>query len=509
MKKIHNKIQDIFELSGTLKKHKLNGQKIVLCHGVFDLLHIGHIKYFEEAKSSGDILIVTITPDKYVNKGPHRPAFSENLRAESIASLECVDFVAINKWPTAIETIKTLNIDIYAKGSDYKDPSNDITGNISKEEDAVKSIGGKIIFTDDIVFSSSNLINKYISIYDPKVKDYLDEISSKFSIETINSYLENSKSLNVLVIGETIIDEYQYGELMGKTSKEPILATKATTSEKFAGGVIAVANHVADFSNKVTLVSTLGSYNTQEEFITSNLKANINPKFIYKENSPTIVKRRFLEAQLIQKLFEVYEMNDEELTNTQDTQLCSLLEEIVPSQDLVIVVDYGHGMLTSNAINILNNNSRYLAVNTQANAGNKGINPISRYKKVNYTSFASHEISIEARKRSGDIKELIKQISSQLSCELITVTRGKDGSISYNDKEGFIESPALSNQVIDRMGAGDSVLAITALCAAQKAPLEILSFIGNVAGAQAVATLGHSKSINKENLIKHINSLLK
>ena len=205
MKKIHNKIQDIFELSGTLKKHKLNGQKIVLCHGVFDLLHIGHIKYFEEAKSSGDILIVTITPDKYVNKGPHRPAFSENLRAESIASLECVDFVAINKWPTAIETIKTLNIDIYAKGSDYKDPSNDITGNISKEEDAVKSIGGKIIFTDDIVFSSSNLINKYISIYDPKVKDYLDEISSKFSIETINSYLENSKSLNVLVIGETII----------------------------------------------------------------------------------------------------------------------------------------------------------------------------------------------------------------------------------------------------------------------------------------------------------------
>ena len=166
-------------------------------------------------------------------------------------------------------------------------------------------------------------------------------------------------------------------------------------------------------------------------------------------------------------------------------------------------------MLTSNAINILNNNSRYLAVNTQANAGNKGINPISRYKKVNYTSFASHEISIEARKRSGDIKELIKQISSQLSCELITVTRGKDGSISYNDKEGFIESPALSNQVIDRMGAGDSVLAITALCAAQKAPLEILSFIGNVAGAQAVATLGHSKSISKENLIKHINSLLK
>ena len=127
-KKIIN-INEVEKLANFLKKKK---KKIVHCHGVFDLLHIGHIKYFEEAKSSGDILIVTITPDKYVNKGPHRPAFSETLRAEAIASLDCVDFVAINQWPTAIETIKTLNVDIYAKGPDYKDPNNDITGNISK-----------------------------------------------------------------------------------------------------------------------------------------------------------------------------------------------------------------------------------------------------------------------------------------------------------------------------------------------------------------------------------------
>jgi len=509
LKKINNKIQDFFRLSDILKKHKSNGKKIVLCHGVFDLLHIGHIRYFEEAKLSGDILIITVTPDRYVNKGPHRPAFNEILRAEAIAALDCVDFVAINQWATAIETIKTLNVDVYAKGSDYKDSNNDITGNISKEEDAIKSIGGEIIFTDDIVFSSTNLINKYISIYEPKIKNYLDDIAGKFSIEKINSFLENSKSLKVLVIGETIIDEYQYGELLGKTSKEPILATKAISSQKFAGGVVAVANHVASFCEEITLLTTLGSYNTQEEFISSNLNKNINPKYIYKDNSPTILKRRFLESQLVQKLFEVYEMNDEELNTDQDKKLCSLLDELIPEHDLVIVVDYGHGMITPNAINILNNKSKYLAVNTQANAGNKGINPISRYKKVNYTTFSSHEIAIEARKRNEDIKELIKHIASQLSCELITVTRGKDGNISYKNNEGFIEAPALSNQVIDRMGAGDSVLAITALCAVQNAPLEILSFIGNVAGAEAVATLGHSNSINKENLIKHINSLLK
>jgi rfaE bifunctional protein nucleotidyltransferase chain/domain len=137
---------------------------VVLCHGVFDLLHIGHIKYFKEAKSMGDILVVTITPDRYVNKGPGRPAFNEKHRAEAIAALDIVDYVAINEWPTAIETIKLLKPDIYVKGPDYKDYKDDVTGSIKFEEDAVKSVDGEIAFTSDITFSSSSLINERISL---------------------------------------------------------------------------------------------------------------------------------------------------------------------------------------------------------------------------------------------------------------------------------------------------------------------------------------------------------
>ena len=93
-------------------KHNQN-KKIVLCHGVFDLLHIGHIKHFEEAKNFGDILIVTVTPDKFVVKGPNRPAFNTNLRLEALQALECIDYVSVNKWATAIQTIKSLKPDIY------------------------------------------------------------------------------------------------------------------------------------------------------------------------------------------------------------------------------------------------------------------------------------------------------------------------------------------------------------------------------------------------------------
>ena len=139
---MNTKVKTINTIAGEISKVK-KSKKIVHCHGVFDLLHIGHIKYFQEAKSFGDILIVTITPDRYVNKGPNRPAFKENHRSEAIAALDIVDYVVINEWPTAIEAIKIIKPDFYIKGPDYKDYTKDVTGNIKLEEDAVKSVGGQ------------------------------------------------------------------------------------------------------------------------------------------------------------------------------------------------------------------------------------------------------------------------------------------------------------------------------------------------------------------------------
>ncbi len=134
------KIVSIESLKKIIVKKKLKRKKIVLCHGVFDLLHLGHIKHFDEAKNFGDTLIVTITSDKYVNKGPHRPLFNENHRAEAIAALSSVDYVAINKNPTAVKVIKEFKPNIYCKGSDYKLAKNDISGEIKNEIKEVKKI---------------------------------------------------------------------------------------------------------------------------------------------------------------------------------------------------------------------------------------------------------------------------------------------------------------------------------------------------------------------------------
>ena len=156
----NNKILEIKNLAKKIKSLKAKGKRVVHCHGCFDLMHPGHIKYFQAAKKMGDVLVVTVTPDVYVDKGTGRPIFDEKLRLESIAALECVDFVAINKWPTAVETLKLLKPSIYVKGQEFENLE-DKTGKLQKELEAIKEVGAEIGFTHEIVFSSTKLINEH------------------------------------------------------------------------------------------------------------------------------------------------------------------------------------------------------------------------------------------------------------------------------------------------------------------------------------------------------------
>src|SRR5579862_9745897 len=195
--KSNDKILPLDELAAVLAQLKAQGKTVVQCHGVFDLMHVGHIRHFEQAKKFGDVLVVTVTPDRYVNKGPNRPVFTDAHRAWAIAALGCVDYVAVNRWPTAIDTIRLLQPDVFVKGSEYRDASKDRTGNISLEEQSVRDAGGRIEFTDDVVFSSSSLINKYFSVFPEKTEQFLTAFSAKHHSDDILRPLETASRLKV------------------------------------------------------------------------------------------------------------------------------------------------------------------------------------------------------------------------------------------------------------------------------------------------------------------------
>jgi rfaE bifunctional protein nucleotidyltransferase chain/domain len=150
-------LEAIAERLGAWRKDR---KKIVHCHGCFDLIHIGHIRHLQAARRMGDALVVTVTPDKYVGKGDGRPAFPEQLRAEAVAALECVELVAINQWPTAAQTIRLLKPDYYVKGQAGEIPSSR-SEKLRAEIEVLREVGGEMRFTHEPVFSSTVLLRKY------------------------------------------------------------------------------------------------------------------------------------------------------------------------------------------------------------------------------------------------------------------------------------------------------------------------------------------------------------
>ena len=177
-------------------------------------MHIGHIKHLNKAKKLGDKLVVTLTSDIYVNKGPGKPVFNQNLRCEALAALDSVDFVAINDSPTAVKPIKMLKPNIYCKGQDYQKTSDDITGEIKNEIKELKRIKGKIFFTNEITYSSSNLINKSTNFFSSDQKKIIRKISKISSFEKIKKEIERLNNLKVLVIGDSLWHDIAGGKKM-------------------------------------------------------------------------------------------------------------------------------------------------------------------------------------------------------------------------------------------------------------------------------------------------------
>lgn len=505
------KIKNIEELSLILKRLKGEGKKVILCHGVFDLMHPGHVRHFYAAKALGEVLVVTITPDKYVNKGPGRPVFTEALRAESVAALESVDYVAINLWPNAVETIKKIVPDIYVKGKDYADAQKDETGAILLEKEAAASVGCSVHFTDDITFSSTSLLNEYFGIYPESAQKFLTYFRKSYSADMVISKLKTLKILRVLVIGETILDEYAFVAPIGKPPKGNHIAARLLGNEIHAGGILACANHLANFCGEVDLVTAVGN-DGKEEFVRSHLKPNVNLHLFKNDSVPTIIKKRFIDHAFLSKLFELYIIDDQPSLKLEE-EIKNCLSNLLFNErdyDLVLVLDYGHGLFTPSLRKFLCSLSHFLAVNAQTNTANLGFNLITKYQKANYFCLDEPELRLAYQDNSSSIKLLMSSLSDGSNGAVVTVTRGHLGAITYDGKnQVFFEAPVLSQKIVDTTGAGDAFLAITAPCVAKQFPLDMVTFIGNVAGALAVGVLGNRSSIEAEPFFRFITALLK
>lgn len=505
---MNSKIVSLEELAVICAKIKSDGNTIAHCHGCFDLLHLGHIKHFEAAKNVADVVVVTLTPDRFVNKGPGRPVFNEMLRMESIAALEAVSYVALNKWETAVETLQLIKPTFYVKGQDYKKAEDDITGNIDKEVEVVKSVGGTMHITEEIQFSSSKLINAHFSPLSDSVQGYLSNLKKNYTADFIVNEIEKLKHLKILVIGDTIIDEYHTCKPLGKSSKSPSISTVFLEGQSYAGGVLAIANHLDQFAGKVELVTCLGKQNMQQEIIEQKLSETVNKKFFVRKDGPTPIKRRYLDNYLDLKLFEVTFMNDKRIDTILESEVIAHLDKAMKNVDMVMVADFGHGFITPGIITFLEKSGKYLSVNAQTNSNNYGFNYITKYNRADYISIDEKELRLPFGDNYGNLEILIDKLYHITHADKILITLGAQGAVFYENGK-FNYTPAFATTIKDSVGAGDAVLSVTSLCAFNNVPAEALPFIGNCVGALAVEIIGNEHPVYKKDLIKFITHFLK
>jgi rfaE bifunctional protein nucleotidyltransferase chain/domain len=505
----NKKIVTLDEMSELAASYRERGLRVVLCHGTFDLMHTGHIRYLQRARKEGDILLVTITADEYVNKGPGRPVFNEQLRAENLAALECVELVAINYEVTAVDALDKIRPSVYAKGSEYRAQENDVTGNISREQEAVERHGGEIFYTDEITFSSSSLLNEYFSIFSPETKRFLEQFRERWSDKDIHQIVESLADMKVLVIGDAIVDQYHYVSPLGQTGKGSSLAVRYENEEQFAGGSIAVANHVAGFANSVTLLAGLGDRDSHEEFIRDKLLHNVTPVFHRFQDAPTVTKRRFVDGDLA-KLFEIYFFQDTPQLENGGAETRQWLADYVAEFDVVVVADFGNGFITESMIDLLCEKARYLAVNTQINSGNRGYHVINRYSRADFVSLNEPELRLAAHNRHDSLEDVSAQVADKVQAQRLAITRGTKGAmmVDINAGETF-RVPALSSRVIDRIGAGDAFLSLSSICLGKGIDTQVAAFVGSVAAAMDVQIVCNRDPIDQVSLKKYVSTLLK
>lgn len=489
--------------SEIIKKIKKISKKfkktVVMCHGVYDVIHLGHVEHFREAKSQGDILVVSVTNDKFVKKGFGRPFFNITNRVRVLKSIKYVDFVIVSNSKDAIKNLNLLKPNIYCKGPDYKNFSEDITGMIKNEIETLKKFSGKFYLTKGKQYSSSKIINSTFNNKDQI--QYIKKLNIS-SRKVQNDFYSLSKK-KVLVIGEGIIDKYTFTDALGKSGKDPIMNYNIVNSESYVGGAISIAANLSSFCKVDTFIS-IGDDHKNLKIIKKSLENCNKINFFKKNNSKTQIKNRFVDNISNQKFFGIYEIDQNPYTTDDKkkiTKFCNKLKKY----DLIIAPDFGNDFLSKEICKILKLKHKSVSFTTQINSTSQGFNTLGKFKNAFSVFVNEKELRNEVKDKNTDIKILMKLISIKNNFKYLIVTRGKLGVILFDKKKNsYYSCPAFASNVVDKTGSGDTLYAISSLLLKFTSDIKFALYAGSLASVFNLSGFGNKKILQKEYFIKSI-----
>ena len=476
------------------KARQKEEETIVLCHGHFNFLHPGHIRYLENASQHGNKLIVAVKGDNLVQDKGEKHFFNQDERALGVAAIQSVDQVVLLENMQLEDAVKRIKPNFLVLGKEFE---NELHGQISEAAKLINLQGGKTIFhAGETHYASTEFLRDNQSeIEKQQIKLFRDACGKQgFTFKDLKKALENFKKASLLVVGDTIVDQYIACDALGMSAEAPIIVTRELESKEFVGGAAIVALHVKALSSSCRFLSVVGN-DTNANFVAEKLNAQkVDHELIEDSSRPTTLKIRYMIDK--QKLFRVSRLKDHSLPQVVEDKFIKKLRHIAPKVQGIIVSDFVYGVVTPRILKAIHEMAlKYGLMLFGDLQCSSQVGNISRFKNFDLICPTEREARIALGTHDEGIEWVANSLIKKTNTSNLIMNLGSDGFISYEvGKDSFLNRqhfPALITNPIDVSGAGDSLLAALAVGICSKTTFMKSSAIGAIMAAHAIQNIGN------------------
>lgn len=502
--KSHNK--KIIRLGEVSQKF---GEKVVLCYGYFNIIHPGHIRYLNFAHQQGSKLVVSIEGDSTFLDSERKHHFSENERAEGIATLETVSQVVLLGGGNLKNLIEKLRPTVLVLGKEFETEQ---YGQIDDAVQLLKKQGGQILYhAGETHYASADMLRDNLpDLHDQNIKQFKKSCSrQKLHLEELLERIHKFKDASLLVIGDTIIDQYVACEALGMSSEAPVVVVRELDARKYAGGAAVVSMHVSALGAKCRYISVVG-HDDDANTATEELdRLKVEHTLIEDYSRPTTFKIRYLVEN--QKMFRVSRLKEHGLSKQVESKIIKEIRESASKVQGILVSDFVYGVITPRVLETITElaakHSLFVFGDLQCSSQ---IGNISKFNNFDLICPTERESRIALATQDEGIEWVANTLMKKTNSRNLVMKLGGDGFIAYeSEQDGFINRqhfPALSINPVDVSGAGDSLLAALSVGICSEATLMQSSAIGAGMASLAVQQVGNIP-ISFQQLEKYLNQL--
>jgi len=467
---------------------------LFFCFGHFNVIHPGHLRFLQYAKSLGECLIVGVLQDSDLDQSQIAYLYNQEERAKGVAALESVDLTVVVDKNTVSELMKIISPSVCLLGKEFEGSDD---SNILEIIHSVKSNGGKILYSSgDIHYAKVGLKDEYLrDIEQSKLIEFTKSCRHNgIDFKKLAEKTDLFDSQNIIVIGDAIVDQYVACDAVGMSAEAPVLVVKELESKEYIGGASIVASHVSKLGANCHFVSIVGD-DDSGKFITLKLQNdNVNTHLFIDDTRPTTYKIRYLVEN--QKLFRVSRLKEHSISKELEDKIIDKVLELAENCDGIIFSDFVYGVITERLLNkviqisLENNIKLFGDLQCSSQIGN-----VTKFRRFDLITPTEREARISLANHDSGIESIAHQLLDITQSKNLILKLGSGGFITYqkNDKEYTHTQhyPALVSNPVDVAGAGDSLLASIAICLCARMPIIEASVIGACVAALAVQTVGN------------------